>query len=258
MRQSRPAVTDAAAVRFGHLLCILGILSAPAWSQSVDEETDYAVQLYETRHISADNLRESYQLLSRLTRENPGSLRAHYELSHACYLMGDASTSRTYKLKYYDEGYSVGKRAIEIDGNSADAHLWTVVNRGRQGQTRGVLNSLFMIPELKREIDAVLRIDPENTVAMDVKGMLYYELPSFAGGDLKVAQAALDAAIAIDPNYSVLYVDMAKVQIARKDFARARSYLNRLFEVEDPTYPADFELDDRPDAERMLSEIEGK
>jgi tetratricopeptide (TPR) repeat protein len=261
MRRLGYRSTGAGAVRFGFSLagfCIFCALAVPVWAQTVDEEIDEAVQLYGTRQINADNLPQSYELLSRIARENPGNVRAHYELSHVCYIMGDVQQSKTYKLKYYDEGYAIGRKAIEIDNNSADAHLWFVVNRGRQGQTRGVLNSLFMIPELKREIAAVLNIDPQNTVAMDVKGMLYYELPSFAGGDVNVAQAALDEAIAIDSNYTVLYVDMAKVQIARKDFRRARWYLNRSLEVENPTYPDDFELDDKPDAERMLAEIDGK
>jgi len=232
----------------------IGLLQA----QTADEEIDRAVELYETRQINADNLPQSYDMLARLAKENPGDVRAHFELSHVCYIMGDVAKSKGDKLKYYDEGYAAGRKGIEIDNSSADAHLWFVVNRGRQGQTRGVLNSLFMIPELKREIAAVLRIDPQNTVAMDVKGMLYYELPGFAGGDLNVAQAALDEAIGIDSNYTVLYVDMAKVQIARKNYELARWYLNRSLEVEEPTYPADFELDDKPDAERMLGEIEGK
>ena len=106
------------------------------WSE-VAGKIDQAVQLYETRHVDPDYLTQSYQMLDRLAAANPGDLRAHYELSHVCYIVGDAAQGKSDKLKYYDQGYSAGKQAIDIDPNSADAHLWVAVNQGRQGQTRG-------------------------------------------------------------------------------------------------------------------------
>ena len=227
-------------------------------AQSADELVSQAVDLYETRHLDPDRLKQAYDLLDQVISGDSNNLRANFEQSHVSYLMGDAVQSKSAKLKYYDKGYAVGRKAISIDDNSADAHLWYVVNRGRQGQTRGVLNSLFMVPEIKREVNRVLVIDPENTVALDVKAMLYYELPGFAGGDLNLSESALNQAIALDSSYALLYVDMGKVQIARKNYERARWYFNRCLVVENPTYVADFVLDDKPDAERLLKEIEGK
>jgi tetratricopeptide (TPR) repeat protein len=227
-------------------------------AQAGDELIDQAVQLYETRHLDAADLKQSYDILDRVVAEDSGNLRANCALSYVCYLLGDGPQSGKEKLKYYDKGYGRGRKAIEIDRGSADAHLWYVVNRGRQGQTRGVLNSLFMVPEIEREVGRVLEIDPENTVALDVKAMLYYELPSFYKGDLKKSLAALNQAVALDSNYALLYVDMAKVQIRLRNYERARWYLNRCLAIENPTYLADFVLDDKPDAERLLKETEAK
>lgn len=239
-----------------HTVILLLVLAGALRAQTSDELVDQAIELYETRHEDPANLEASFDLLNQVVNSDSGHLRANYELSHVAYLMGDAVKSRNEKLKYYDFGYDRGRQAIRLDPNSADAHLWYVVNRGRQGQTRGVLNSLFMVPEIKREVNRVLQIDPENTVALDVKAMLYYELPSFAGGDLILSLEALNRAIEIDSNYALLYVDMAKVQLKFKDTERARWYLDRCLMVETPTYEADFVLDDKPEAERMLRELE--
>ena len=241
-----------------YALLITLLLSALLPAQSADEQINQAVALYETRHLDPDRLKQAYDLLDQVIASDSSNLRANYEQSHVSYLMGDAAQSKNAKLKYYDKGYDRGRKAFQIDDNSADAHLWYVVNRGRQGQTRGVLNSLFMVPEIKREVNRVLEIDPENTVALDVKAMLYYELPGFAGGDLNKSLSALNKAIVLDSNYALLYVDMAKVRIARKDYEHARCYLNHCLVIENPTYIADFILDDKPDAERLLKEIEGK
>jgi hypothetical protein len=133
-----------------------------------------------------------------------------------------------------------------------------MVHLGRIGQTKGVLNSLGMVPDIKREINRTLELDPRHTGAMDARAMLYFELPGLFGGDLNKSLAALNQGLAIDSNYTILYVDMARVLIKKKDFEKARWYLNRCLIVTEPTYPADFAIDDKPDAERLLKEIENK
>jgi tetratricopeptide (TPR) repeat protein len=237
-------------------LCLFGVGAVPALAQTTDESIDSAVGLYETRQLDLSRLQQSYEMLEQIVANNPGNLRAHFELSHVCFFAGDAAPTKHDKLKFYDRGYEVGKQAVEIDPSSADAHLWLMVDRGRQGQTKGVLNSLWMIPELKREINTVLKIDPSNALAMDVKAMIYYQVPGIAGGDLNVAEQTLNQALAIDSNYSLLYTDMAKVLEARHNYERAKWYLNRCLQVENPTFVADFVLTDKPLAEKMLGEIE--
>jgi tetratricopeptide (TPR) repeat protein len=233
----------------------LGLRASIAMGQGADAQTDQAVRLYETRHHDPANLDQSAKLLEQVLAGEPDNLRANCEYAHVCYLSGDATRAKSLKLRWHDRGVAVGRKAIELDENCADAHVWYVVNRGRQGQTKGVLNSLWMVPEIKREVKRILEIDPENTIALDVRAMLYYELPGFAGGDLKVSEQSLNQALAIDSSYALLYVDMGKVQIARKNYEKARWYLNRCLAIEPATYEADFVLDDKPDAERMLKEI---
>ena len=240
------------------VLFCLGFGVVPLRAQTTDEQIDQAVQLYETRQEDINRLLQSYNALEQIVASEPGNLRAHYELAHVCFFAGDAAQTKAEKLKFFDRGYTAGHQAIDIDPSSADAHLWCMIDHGRQGQTRGVLNSLWMIPELKREISTVLKIDPNRTEAMDVKAMLYYEVPGFAGGDINVAEQMLNQALALDSNYSLLYTDMAKVQIARRNYERARWYLNRCLQVDEPTFAADFVLPDQPEAQRMLLEIQSK
>jgi len=257
MRQSRKYSrgSGAAIGRLFCTLCLLAVCAVPVLAQTTDDLIDSAVVLYETRHLDLGRLQQSYEMLEQIVAENPGNLRAHTELSHVCFFAGDAAPAKHDKLKFFDRGYAVGKQAVQIDPNSADAHLWLMIDRGRQGQTRGVLNSLWMIPELKREINTVLKIDPNNTLAMDVKAMLFYEVPGIAGGDLNVAEHTLHQALALDSNYSLLYTDMAKVMEARHNYERAKWYLTRCLQVENPTFVADFVLTDKPVAERMLREM---
>jgi Tfp pilus assembly protein PilF len=69
---------------------------------------------------------------------------------------------------------------------------------------------------------------------------------------------ALNKGIALDSNYTLLYVDMAKVYIKKKNYEKARWYLNRALEITTPTYEADHVLDDKPEALALLEEIKDK
>lgn len=228
------------------------------YCQTTDELIEQAIQLCKTRHLNKENLSKSYEILSSVVKNEEDNLRAHYELSMVCYLLGDATIKKEDKLKFYTEGIEYGKRAISLDKNSVWAHFWYMVNLGRNGQTKGVLNSLSLVPEIKKEIDIVLKLDPKHTGAMDAGAMLYYELPGIMGGNLNKSIEYLNKAIAIDSNYTVLYVDMAKVYIKKKDYEKARWFLNKVLEIENPTKEADYILDDKPEALKMLEKIKDK
>ncbi|MEO0124227.1 MAG: tetratricopeptide repeat protein [candidate division WOR-3 bacterium] len=227
-------------------------------AQSTDELINQAIQLYETRHLNKDNLKNSYEMLYDIVEKEPNNLRALYELSKVCYLMGDAQDGKDNKLEFYNKGIEYGKKAIKIDKNSVWAHFWYMVNLGRSGQTKGVLNSLGIVPDIKREIDIILKLDPQHTGAMDAGAMLYYELPGLMGGDLNKSIEYLNKAIAIDSNYTILYVDMAKVYIKKKNYEKARWFLKKVLEIQNPTYEADYILDDKPEALKLLEQIKDK
>jgi tetratricopeptide (TPR) repeat protein len=235
-------------------LIAISILSAQSSGSLIDE----AITLYETRHIDAANLAASRGILQGVVDSEPENQRALYELAKVCYLLGDEAETKDEKLDLYNQGMDYAKRAKKIDDDSAAAHFWYLVNLGRVGQTKGILHSLGSVPEFKREVDKVLKIDPEHTGALDAQAMLYYELPGILGGNLDKSIESLNRAIALDSNYTLLYVDMAKVNIKQKEYETARWYLNRALQIENPTYEADHVLDDKPDALKLLKEIEGK
>jgi len=243
-------------VRKGMVVVVL--LVGMVLAQNVDSLIDRAVELYETRHLNEANLQESASILEGVVESQSENVRALYEMSKVCFLLGDEAEEKGAKLDMFYKGRDYGEQAIELDEKSADAHFWYMVNVGRVGQTKGVLNSLVLVPTVKEEIQTVLELDPEHTGALDAQAMLYYELPGLLGGNLNKSVESLDKAIALDSNYTLLYVDMGKVYIKKKDYEKARSYLERALEIDNPTYEADHVLDDKPEAIELLEEIQDK
>ena len=243
-------------LKYAIVLCSLLVILP--FAQNVDSLIDHANELYETRHLEGRNLDESASILEGIVENDPKNVRALYELSKVCYQLGDRAEDKGDKIDYYEKGRDLGSNAAELDDESPDAHFWYMVNVGRIGQTKGVLNSLFLVPTVKSEIAKVLELDPQHTGALNAHAMLYYELPGILGGNLNKSIESLDKGIALDSNYALLHVDMAKVYMKKKDYEKARWYLNKVLEIETPTYEADYVLDDKPEALELLAEIENR
>lgn len=236
----------------------LFIICSLAVAQNSDALVDSAIALDATRHLETSNLDQSRDILLQVLEKEPDHLRANYELSKVYYHLGDRVETKDEKIEFYTKGTEYGQKAIKIDGDNEWGHLWYVVNLGRRSQTKGVFNSLAYVPTVKKEVNRVLEIDPEHTIALDVKAMFYYELPGLLGGNVNKSIELLDEALAIDSAYALLYVDMAKCYIKKKEYDKARQYLDMVIALENPTYEADYVLKNKPQAEQLLEEIKDK
>jgi tetratricopeptide (TPR) repeat protein len=238
------------------LIGLLLIGAEPA--ADFDTALDDAAYLFFNRHLDESYLDSAFSLLLTLHEQEPTSAQALYLWSRIHIQLGDNARTRGEKMDLFRRARAIADTLRTVAPTDALGHTWWGVAHGRIGQTQGVLNSLFMVPDFKRAFGRALELDPDQTTAHDALGVLYYELPSVAGGDLRKAEAHFQAGIKIDPDYALLYLDLAKVYIRQKRWQQARDQLNALLAIEAPTYPGDFYLDDRPEAEALLREIQDK
>jgi len=236
------------------ILCaaFAAVLAAAA---DIEALTDHAAWLFFNRHLEASYLDSATSLLQALRQGNPTNERIAYLWSRLHVTLGDKAKSHGEKLELFTRAQSIAESLIALNDNSADGHCWWAVARGRVGQTRGVMNSLFMVPGLKRELKRTFELDPNYQTAYDVQGVMYYELPGIAGGDLGKSEEYLLKGIEIAPNYTLLRIDLAKVYIKQKRWSEAREQLEALLATTEPDPPADFFEDDEPEARRMLEQL---
>lgn len=236
------------------VLCLV-FAAALAAAADVEAMTDEAAWLFFNRHLGANYLDSAAGLLQTLRQENPTDERVAYLWSRLHITQGDKAKTKGEKMELFTRAQAIAESLLELNDNNADAHCWWAVARGRVGQTRGVLNSLFMVPGLKKEMARTLELDPENRTAYDVLGVLYYELPGFAGGDLGKSEEYLLKGIEIAPDYTILRIDLAKVYMRQKRWTETREQLEAVLNETEGDPPADYFEDDRPEAERLLKEI---
>lgn len=240
------------------MIVLLLVLTPLLVNNPSDSLINQAIQLFETRHLNSNNINLSAEILANLTKREPDNLVANYKLSQIYFTIGDHTSNKSEKIKYFDLGLTYAKKALAIDSNSVWAHFWYLANLGALTQQKGVFSSLTAVSEVKKEIETVLRLDPNNVWALNAQANVYYELPKILGGDLDKSIEILNRALAIDSNYSILYVSIAKAYIKKRDFSRARFYLNKLLSLTNPWPLADYLIDDKPTGLKLLKEIEGR
>ena len=180
-------------------------------------------------------------------------------LSYVNFLWADVrATTAEDKLEGYERGRRVGERAVELAPRNVDAHLWYAINTGRWGQTKGIMRSLFLLPTVQREIDTILTLDPRSVRGYSLAGNVYMEVPRLAGGDRARAEAYFKKGLEIDPRFTVLRVDLARLYIGDGRYTEARQELARVIDERAPTIVADWTLKDVPRARALLESIRDK
>jgi len=174
-------------------------------------------------------------------------------LAQVEFLWGDIrAKTQEDKLKAYDTGRQAAKRVADGDPKHVVARFWYATNTGRWGQTNGVVRSLFLLPEVKREINAILDMAPGFAPAYVLAGNVYYEVPGLLGGDLGKAEELFRKGIELSPRYTMLRVGLAKTLIKRGRPEEARKELTAVVDEKSPLNPADWTMKDVPEARRLL------
>ncbi len=223
---------------------------------NVDSLCNQAEYLLFNHHLHPAYLDSAYRLLACARQLNPRHEKCLYLWSRVHTQQGENTPSKNERLRLFERARAIAETLQMLNPHNPHGYMWWAVAQGRIGQTRGVLNSLFMVPDIKRAFNRVLELDPEYPAAYDGLGVVYYELPGWAGGDLKKAEYLLIQGLKYDPNYTVIRLDLARVYLKQGRREHAREQLKLLLKTACPTCPADFYLEDRPAAEKLLQEIE--
>lgn len=234
---------------------LLVLAPAAAAAQTPVEQARALVARYHEDRATLDRARDLLE--DALKRDT--QVETMIMLSYVWFLWGDVrAATEDEKLAAYERGREIGERAVELAPKSHDAHLWYAINTGRWGQTKGVLRSLFLLPTVRAEIDTLFRLNPKSVRAHSLAGNVLLTVPGLFGGDKEKAEAHFKQGLALDPKFTVLRVDLARVYIATGRYAEARRELQRVLDETAPTIVADWTVKDRPRATQLLESIADK
>jgi tetratricopeptide (TPR) repeat protein len=230
--------------------------SVAAWAQSpLAAEVRALASRYHEDPARIDTLRAG---MTRAVESDPG-VENLLALAQIAFLAGDIRARTTEdKLAAYEQGRQAARRAAEAAPGNARAHFWYATNAGRWGQTKGVLRSLFLLPEVKRGMETALELDPRFPPAYVLAGTVYYEVPGLFGGDLEKSETLFRRGLEVDPRFTGLRLGLARTLIKRGRIAEARRELEAVLGEKAPANPADWTLKDAPQARALLASLEGR
>ena len=140
------------------------------------------------------------------------------------------------KLQAYDVGRKAAKKVVDADPKHVVARFWYATNTARWGQTNGIVRSLFLLPDVQREIRAILDLDPGFPPVYVLAGNVYYEVPGLLGGDLAKSEEMFRKGLELSPRYTMLRVGLGKTLIKRGHPDEARRELTAVIEEKSPTW----------------------
>jgi hypothetical protein len=234
------------------VLPIVG-LPGPVFARSpfVDELATLATRYHEAP-ARLDAVRDG---LAQAARQE-GDGETWIALSRVCFIWGDVrATTDEQRLAAYTEGREAARRAVELAPRAPLAHLFYGINTGRWGQTKGVLRSLFLLPEVREAIRKTIELDPALPQAYALAGNVDLEVPGVFGGSLERAEASFRKGLGLDARFTALRIGLAKVLRKQGRIAEARRELEAVLGETAPTNPAEWTMRDAPEARALLAAL---
>ncbi|GBD39174.1 hypothetical protein HRbin37_01441 [bacterium HR37] len=233
-------------------------LSSSTKAQSLRKELGRAQSVFFNYHKDSMNLDRAIDILQGILEKDPDNIEALLLLSRVWLTYGYAKApNKEEMIRVFGNGVEVAKRALELVPENPDAHFFYVANLSSLGAVEGILKSIFLLPTIKREIDTILELKPDHIYGLAMKGLLYYALPGFLGGDTYLAELYVKKAISLDPHLTTLKIYLARIYLKQGRYREAKDTLEEIINEKKPTFLADWYLNVKI-AKDMIAEIDKK
>jgi len=237
------------------ILSLFLALPAPVATDS-DSACEAASYLLCHRHLNQAWFDSARTIVAGVRHRDPGNETGLCLWARILLQLGDDAPGGGEKKAWYAKARAVADTLRRRSPGNPNGHMWWATAQGKLGQCSGILSSVGMIGDMKREFGQALELDSDYALAWYALGRLYAALPSVLGGSLNLAEDRLRHGLAADSNYTIIRLELARVYLRQRRRAEARHELHVLLATGQPTNPAEFVLEDRPAALELLNSIE--
>ena len=240
-------------------LCVaagLAVMLAVPAAGSAQAPTEEARTLLSSYREDITRIDRARDLLEAAVARDGTDVRVLVMLSRAWYLYAENRTeTEEARLTAYEKGWAAAERAIARAPNDPDAHLWLAINLGSWAQVKGLFRSLITLNTVRREVDTVLRLDPNNVDAHIMAGSLNREIPAIMGGDKAKSEEYFKTAKRLAPHRSGARIELAKLYIKQGRIPEARQELQGVLDESAPEDRSRWQLVEVPRAREMLRSV---
>jgi tetratricopeptide (TPR) repeat protein len=181
---------------------------------------------YEAR-ADAAQAKAAVDLFARAAKADPASYETLWRGAAASYYFGTYTreqASDDEKMAIFQAGIDVAKAAVALDPKGVEGHFWLGVLYAVYGEAKGIMKSLALVPDVKKEMQTCVELDPsvEGWGPDRVLGRMYYKLPFFKGGDNDKSIECLERSLKGAPTNALTryYLAVTYKSEGKKDKAR--------------------------------------
>ncbi len=198
--------------------------------------TSRILESIESRETDPENLESILnQLMAAEEAGKTSGVTTSY-ISQIWYWKGEAS-SPGQKLFCYEKGVLFGKKAVTSNPEEAMAHFWLGTNLGLMGQEKGILSSLFLLPEIESHLRKSLALDESYFYGAPHRAMgwLLHSIPPWplSSGDNKKAMYHLEKALSFGNEFPMNYLYAGEIYISLGKKKEAKEILTQLVDRPD-------------------------
>lgn len=211
-----------------------------AWEKRTDmAETRHAIELFQQAAATPANAYE-----------------AKWRLCRGYWWLGNHVPAKE-RPAVFEKGKLAGEEAVRLNPNAVEGHYWLGVCMGRYGEEHGILNSLFLVDPIAREMEAVLKLNPKHGEAQFVLGVLYRKAPGWpvSRGDMKKSLAFAEQAVANNPELVLHHVGLARTLLALNRTEEAKKELQTALAIPGPADRLPETADDKAEAQDVLKQL---
>ena len=235
---------------------LLVVSLAPILVRAADDPVAMADELYAKRY-DRENVRKAIGLMEKVLDKSSHDYDALWRMARLHWYLGDRAKGKD-RLPLFEKGKGYAEQATQANANGIDGHHWLAALIGCVGKEKGILNSLFMVPSMRKELDRCLEIDAKHADSHYVLAQLLWEVPGIAGGDKKRALEEARLGTVYAPNAVDHWLLYGQYASARKDYATARAALQKALSLPDDPEDPEVSQEDKATARQEIKKIEGK
>lgn len=257
--ESATAIQESGMIKTAYKAAVIMVLNVTAALSGQDTSVlSHVYRIYSLRHLNPSYIDSGIFLINNCLKTDPNNIEARILLSEIYLKKGNREPDDKKRLEWFTKGYEQANAALARDSLNGRAMVWEVSNFSMICKTKGIMSSLDNIPRIRKGIARALQLAPDFPKAYSAQGIIFMELPWFLGGNLDSACRCFEKGMALDTNYAGICLNMGKAYILKKDYTRAREYLNKVIAMKNPTDRAEYELANKPEAKALLEKIKDK
>ncbi len=199
----------------------------------------------------------------------PGNYEVVWKIARQYAKLGQKAP-REQKENLYQQAMDWARKAVSLNANEAQGHLWLAIAEGRLAMFKGGKQKVSLSKEVKKEAELVIKLDPKNDIAYHILGVWHREVATlnmvlkvFAkiiyGGlpaaDIQEGIKYLENSVRLKPDGIEHHLELGKTYLevnryneARKEFSQCLALAIK--EENDPQY--------KKEAEALLVKIQNK